>query len=381
MGIQRGKRRAIVVKANLTDRDPWLAKILDTLKRGGYEVTLLGWDRGGKFFGTRRNRAEAGYNEILLTLKAPWGARIIPFYPVWWCFVFYWLLKAPWDIAQAINLDCIVPSVLAAKLKRRPIVYQIFDFYADIIILPRWLRRAVIGFDKVFMRLADAVILANEFQEKEVNGIPNRNVVPIYNPPPDVFISVKPRGSVFTLFYAGVLYRFRMLNLDKVFKAIRDIDGVRLVIAGYGDMDEDIKEWVRQADGKAEFLGKISYEEVLEHTLASDLLFGLYSSKVPSQKYAASANKLSEAMMAHKPIIVTRDTAMAELVDRENCGLAVDPENTDEIRQAIIKLKENPDLCHRFGENGRRAYEQKYSREIMEKRQLDLYEKIFRERR
>jgi hypothetical protein len=68
MGIQRGKKRAIVVKANLTDRDPWLARILDTLKRGGYEVTLLGWDREGRFFGTRRNRTESGHNEILLTL-------------------------------------------------------------------------------------------------------------------------------------------------------------------------------------------------------------------------------------------------------------------------------------------------------------------------
>jgi glycosyltransferase involved in cell wall biosynthesis len=378
MGIQRGKKKAIVIKANLTDRDPWLAKIMDTLQRGGYAVTLLGWDRDVKPSGTLEKGTAPGYEEIALRMKAPWGTRVVLYYPIWWCFVFYQLLKTPWDIAQAINMDCIGPSWLAARLKRRPVVYQIFDFYVDIVALPGWLRRLVIATDKAFMRLANAVIITNEYQEKEINGIPNKTIVTIYNPPPDVFISEKPRGDVFTLFYAGVLYRLRMLNLDKVFKAIEGIDGVRLIIAGYGDMDEEIKEWVRQADGKAEFLGKISYEEVLQRTLASDLLFGLYSAKVRSQKYAASANKLSEAMMAHKPIIVTRDTAISDMVERENCGLAVDPENVAEIRQAIVRLKDDPDLYHRLGENGRRAYEQKYNRDIMEKRQLDLLDKLLK---
>jgi glycosyltransferase involved in cell wall biosynthesis len=379
MEIKGGKKRAVVVKANLIDRDPWLAKVLDTLRRGGYEVVLVGWDREGKL--PRTHRAD-GYGETILRFRAPWGPWIILFYPVWWGFVFYQLLKTKWDIAQAINLECIIPAIIAARLRRRPIVYQVYDFYADVFTLPSWLRRAIIGFDKIFMRLADAVIIANEFQEREINGIPNRNVVPIYNPPPDVLRTAKQRGNeVFTLFYAGVLYRFRLLNLDKVFQAINDIDGVKLVVAGYGDMDGDIAEWVRQADGKAEFLGRITYQEVLERTLAADLLFALYSANIPTQKYAASANKLSEAMMAQKPVIVTRDTAMAELVTREDCGLTVDPENVGEIRQAIMMLKNDPDLCRRLGANGRRAYEQKYSREIMEKRQLDLYEKIFRERK
>lgn len=382
MEIQRKKKRAIIIKSNLTDRDPWLAKVLDTVKRGGYEVVLLGWDRYGNAPETRPSEVEDNYREILLRLRAPWGIKIIPFYPIWWCFIFFWLMKTRWDIAQAINFECIIPAIVAAKLKRRPMIYQIYDIYADVMILPQWLRRIIVDIDKFYMRLANAVILANETQEREVNGIPNDNVVPIYNPPPDLFNKAKvQRNDVFTIFYAGVLYRFRRLHLDRVFQAIKDMDKVRLIIAGYGDMVEDIEEWVKQADGKAEFIGKISYDEVLERTLASDLLFALYSSDIPSVRYAPSCNKIMEAMMAHKPIIVTKDTAMADLVTEENFGFAVDPENVEEIRQAILKLKEDPELHHRLGENGRKAYEQKFNREIMEKRQLDLYEKILKERK
>jgi len=41
--------------------------------------------------------------------------------------------------------------------------------------------------------------------------------------------------------------------------------------------------------------------------------------------------KLFEAMMCSKPILVSKGTAMAELVDRENCGPAVDCRSVVEI--------------------------------------------------
>lgn len=372
------KKRVILIRSNLTDRDPWLAKEIDVLKGGDYEVILLGWDRYGQTAAPHPGGAEANYREMNLRLKAPWGIKILFFLPLWWCFVFIWLLKTKWDIAQAINFDSVMPAVLAARLKRKPIIYQIYDIYADTMALPLLLRKFFIKLEKTFMHLADAVILANEVQAKEVNGIPNSRAVTIYNPPPDFLKkSTPPANDKFTIFYAGVLYRVRQLNLDKVFQIIKDIDGVRLVIAGYGDMVEDIEQWVKQAGGKAEFLGKLSYTKVLERTVASDLLFALYSPSAPAVKHA-TCNKLLEAMMARKPIIVTGDTAMAYMVQQENCGIIVNPDNSDEIRQAIIKLKENPELCRRLGENGRRAYEQKYNMEIMAQSLLNLYETVGR---
>jgi glycosyltransferase involved in cell wall biosynthesis len=370
------KKRVALIRTNLVDRDPWLEKEIDTLQRGGYAVTLIAWDRERRKTPVQP-QAVSGYEEKLLRFKAPWGMGVLPLLPIWWVFEFFTLLKTKCDIVQAIDLDSIMPAEMAARLKRKPVIYQIYDIYVDRTAAPKAIRSIAIFFEKLFMRFATAVQLSNETQAQEVNGVPNKNVVAVYNPAPDYLKGKNPPvNEKFTLLYAGVLYRSRGANLDKVFQAIKDIDGVKLVVAGYGDMEDEIRKWVKEANGKAEFLGRLTYQQVLEQTIASDLLFGLYTVTTPTVKYAASANKLMEAMMAKKPILVTKDTAMADLVKKEDFGIAVDPENVNEIRQAILTLKNDPALYLRYAENARRAYERTYNREVMEKRLLGLYAKI-----
>lgn len=370
------KKRIILIKTNLLDRDPRLAKEIDTLSRGGYVVTLLCWDRDCKDSGSQKREIGAYYKEIRLKLRAPWGLKVVPFLPIWWCFEFFWLVVSTWDVAHAINFDCVIPAVIIGKFKRRPIIYEIFDVYADQVVLPRVLREIGVRAEKSLMCLATAIIVANEAQPKEIGGIPNSNVVGVYNSPPDLFKRLTVQGDdTFTIFFAGVLQRSRRANLDKVCQAIRDIGGARLIIAGYGDEVGDIKRWVKEAAGKAKFIGKISYAKVLEITMRSDLLFVLYDPIVLTTRYAG-CNKLFEAMMCHKPILVSKRTAMADIVEKENCGLAVDSSSVEEIQEAVVKLKEDPELYCRLGANGRRAYEKKYSWEIMEQRLIALYQQI-----
>jgi glycosyltransferase involved in cell wall biosynthesis len=370
------KKRVALIRTNLTDRDPWLEKEIDALQRGGYAVTLVAWDRECKKT-PMQPPAVSGYEEKLLKFRAPWGIKVLPLLPIWWVFLFFTLLKTRCDIIQAIDLDSIMPAEMAARLKGKPVIYQVYDIYVDRTAAPKVIRAIAIFWEKLFMRFATAVQLSNETQAKEVNGIPNKNVVAVYNPAPDYLKGKNPPANEkFTLLYAGVLYRSRGAHLDKVFQAIKDIDGVKLVIAGYGDMEDEVKKWVKDSNGKAVFLGRLTYQQVLEQTIASDLLFGLYTVTTPTVKYAASANKLMEAMMAKKPILVTRDTAMADLATTEDFGIAVDPENVSEIRQAILTLKNDTALYRRCAENARRAYERTYNPEVMEKRLLGLYAKI-----
>ena len=83
--------------------------------------------------------------------------------------------------------------------------------------------------------------------------------------------------------------------------------------------------------------------------------------------------KLFEAMMCGKPILVSKGAAMAESVDKENCHLAADCNSVEEIKQAIGKLKQNPELRGLLRADGRTVYEQEYSWQVMEQRLLSLY--------
>ena len=67
---------------------------------------------------------------------------------------------------------------------------------------------------------------------------------------------------------------------------------------------------------------------------------------------------------------------MADIVEKENVGLVVDSSNVEEITEAIIRLKENPELCQQLGASGRRAYEQRYNWETMKQRLLNLYHEV-----
>ena len=80
-----------------------------------------------------------------------------------------------------------------------------------------------------------------------------------------------------------------------------------------------------------------------------------------------------EAMWCSKPILVNGGTSTSEIVIKENCGLGVDAKDVRQIENAIIKLRDDPDLCLQLGNNAREAYVHRYSWDIMKGRLLKLY--------
>ena len=370
------KKRAILIKSNLLDRETRLPKEIKALTHRGYSVTFLGWNRDCKASISRLREAGDFHREIQLKLKAPCGSKVLPLIPIWWCFTFFWLMATKWDVAHATNFDSIVPTVIAGKLKRKPVIYEILDTYEDMIVLPKVVRYICIKIDKLFMRLVSSVILADKIQSEEFEGVPNSKVVVVYDSPPD--LSKKPvvtGNNRFTMFYAGRLTKSRRLNLDKIFEAIRCIDGVSIVFAGYGDLVEGIKKWSDEMPDKIQFIGEINHVEVLERSVGADLLFVLRDPLIPTNRYICGS-KLLEAMMCGRQILVNKGTSTANKVREENCGLVVDAKNVEEIRKAIIKLRDNPELCRELGANARKAYEERYSWEIMEQRLLALYREL-----
>jgi len=372
-------KKVVLIKATLLDLSARIPKEIKALTQEGYLVSVLGWARDSNPPVSCIEGAEKPYEEIRLKLRAPYGVTVLPLLPIWWFFVFFQLMLKKWDIAHAINLDSAIPTVIAGKLKRKPVVYEMLDIYEDQIVLPRILRTISIKLDKLFMRLASCVILADEMQAEEVGGVPNSKVVILYDSPPDILGSLEKtrrKENTFTLFFGGGLSSARALNLDKILTAIKDVEGVKIVITGYGDLAGEIKEWMHQMPDKIQFLGWINqYEEVVKRIINADLLFVPRDPTIPINKYTRGA-KFHEAMMCGKPILMNKGTAIATKVSQEKCGLVVDVNNTEEIKKAIVKLRDKPELCQELGANARKAYEQKYSWEIMEQRLVALYREV-----
>jgi glycosyltransferase involved in cell wall biosynthesis len=198
----------------------------------------------------------------------------------------------------------------------------------------------------------------------------------IYNSPPDRYSEFKSRrrhssflNSELTIFYGGILEKDR--GLLQIVEAVQRLDKVKLVVAGFGSMETKFVDAIMNKNN-IEYLGRISYEKVLERTFSSDCLIALYDPFVPNNVFA-SPNKLFEAMMCAKPIIVSKGTSMANVATREKCGFLVSYADVSGLSKLLTWLSRNQDMLERFGKNGRRAYEARYSWYFMTQRLLSLY--------
>lgn len=88
------------------------------------------------------------------------------------------------------------------------------------------------------------------------------------------------------------------------------------------------------------------------------------------------ATKVYEYMSMGLPVIITKYPFAEKMIQKYNFGIAVDPENIDEIASAIRFLIDNPDKAQKMGENGRRAVFEEFNWGIEEKKLLALYERI-----
>lgn len=370
------QKKVVLIKTGRLEDSIRLPKEIMALKKEGYTITLLCWDAQCKC--SKPEKSEE-YDEMQLRLKAPSGIKRLLLFPIWWSFVFVYLMLLKWDIVHAVDIDSIPPAIIAGKLKRKPIIYEMIDICEYELILPEWIRKIIVKIDKLFMMSVNGVIVVDEMQIVGLGGVPNSRVVTIYDSPP---INLLPNNGPayqndgkFTLFYVGMFFKSKRLHLDKVVEAIKDLENVNLVIAGYGDLVEEIREWAHQMPGKVEFIGRISYSDVFKIGAMADLMFVLRDPIILANKYTCGSTFLS-AMMLGKPVLATEGTSTADKVHKDNSGLVINSNNAEEIRVAIITLRDNPELCKELGSNAGKAYDQRYSWDIMERRLLDIYREL-----
>jgi glycosyltransferase involved in cell wall biosynthesis len=86
-------------------------------------------------------------------------------------------------------------------------------------------------------------------------------------------------------------------------------------------------------------------------------------------------NKQFEAMVCGRPIIITKGIYAAEMTEKLNCGLTAEY-NKESVKEAIIKLRDNSDLCEKFGRNAFNAAKKQYNWENEKKNLLKVYEEI-----
>lgn len=347
--------------------EPRLARQATTLARAGYEVHVILWDR------ERLHPKEEDWHGVHVRrhhLAAPEGrADLALRLPLWWSHILRTVLALRPQIVHAIDLDSGPPSLLAARVLGVPFVYEIFDFYAEMVTaeIPRALRRSLARWERSLSARADLIVLPDLLRKAQLGGIEGKRLVEIMNVPEDRTVESEP-PSQFVVFYGGMISKDRGLK-DLV--AACEAVGAKFVVAGHGPDAADLLQLVESSTA-CQYLGTIPYEEILRQTAASHVIPALYDPAVPNNRFAAP-NKVYEAMMLRRPVVVSDGIVVADLVREVGCGLVVPYGDRTALTAALERLRLSPAEREAMGSKGRAAFEAHYNWDRMRDRLLDAY--------
>lgn len=85
------------------------------------------------------------------------------------------------------------------------------------------------------------------------------------------------------------------------------------------------------------------------------------------------ATKVYEYMSMGLPVIISDYEYARNVIEKYKFGITIDPENVEEISEAINFLLSNPNISKEMGQAGRRAIREKFNWKIEEEKLLKLY--------
>jgi glycosyltransferase involved in cell wall biosynthesis len=174
--------------------------------------------------------------------------------------------------------------------------------------------------------------------------------------------------------YVGVIARIRG-NLENVEAMAYVNDNTSFKLAGMtyeDDFFEELKS--SQHWNRVEFVGKLNRKEV--KALLEESKIGLVTLHPTINYIDALPVKMFEYMLVGIPVIASDFPILQDIVNKEQCGLCVNPLEIKAIGEAVEYLVTHDEEARKMGERGKKAVLEKYNWAIEEKKLLQLYEEL-----
>lgn len=364
-----------------------IIRVLDALIDAGHEVVLLTSKRNNKKFKSFKSnpfyfkQMEIDNIEIPYTAKIGGGMNNLLALIIFQIKVFFWFLfnARKYDVIHAFDLDMGLPALLACKITKKEYVYHISDFYIDSREgIPLFLKKYVKKLEYQVINNSFSTIICTEERKEQIRGSKPKKLFVIHNSPirtndqnihlPDN--AFRHNEEYLLLTYVGTLSEKRFIRQSV--EVVKNLDGFRYNIAGLGPLEDELKKNIKNIKN-IRYLGKVPYDQALSLYSICDIMFAVYDPSVPNHKYSAP-NKVYEAMMFGKPIIVARGTGIDKLVEKEGIGIVIDY-NKEDFKRALNYFIREPDKIREMGERAQKVYH-KYSWDTMKKKFKNIYDDL-----
>lgn len=368
-------KRAVILRSTPIDPDPRASKTATWLSREGWEVCIVGWDR---YASLPVQAVAEGCKIVRVPLRAGFGKGLRLFLPLmrWQIALISVLyrLRHMYDFIHAADFDTILPALLMARLFRKRVVYDIYDFYADSRTMPVLFQKVVHTIEIWAAGKADAVVLVDESRRRQIRGARVKRLEIIYNSPEALALPpTSANDTGLRIAYVGILTPGR--SLLELLQVLRRHPEWHFDIAGFGHDESLIREAVRDLPN-VRYHGRISYTQALDLYAKAAVIIAIYNPSIPNHCFS-SPNKLFEAMMLGKPIIVARGSGVDEVVTRHRLGFAVTYGDLVELERALSQVASwQVETRTAFAWRAREVYDSNYSSRLMQERLGQLYQEL-----
>ena len=231
-------------------------------------------------------------------------------------------------------------------------------------------------YEKFAFKKFDALVGATPSITKKLAGI-NLNSFNINNYPILGELNISTSSDWGTklneVCYLGGITERR--GIKEVIASLVDSPNATLNLAGRfseKNIETEVKKWSAwEQVNQLGFIDRKQAAEVLARSKAGIVTFHNYPNHIDAQP-----NKMFEYMSAGLPIITSNFPMWKEVVEGNECGICVEPEDSKSIAKAINYIIDNPDEAKKMGENGLKAVNEKYNWAAEEKTLFNMYKEI-----
>lgn len=368
------KPRIVIIRGGEWNCTSAIPRVLDTLKQLGLDASILCWDKSGKL--PKREVVEGREVRRFRRYIPPRNVLLFLWWPIWWLWVIWHLIRGRYTAVHAMDIDTLIPSVIAKPFLGYKLIYDCRDGLGLILSnvrapVPQFFTMLEHVFspyaDGIFFPFGNISLCAPFFGRRARQMLP---VVRVLNVPmADAPVQYRtPTARPLRLNVSGYVSPVRgAFILAEAFKERSDV-----VIDIAGDiLYPEIQRQFEQMSNVT-LHGRVPYERAMELMDQADIISIYYDISL-AVAVNASPNKMFEAMMLGKPYLTADGCWMAEIAEQFGLGWSVPYGDVDALRRLVEKLNANPSLLVEAGQRGREVFGQHFTWPRQRENLLRLY--------
>jgi glycosyltransferase involved in cell wall biosynthesis len=333
------------------------------LQEMGYNITILSLDRTGS---KPDNESVNGWQILCYHHRYKSGNKLSFLWAwiCWWVWVFRKIRNERYDLVQASDLESIIPCVLARKICKFALVFDVRDPWGMNQANPNsFLMRAFKAMERWAAARVDGIVLSQGMLDRtgvyfgrkvcklipsvQVLNVPGRDIAGQYCPPNLDGIHINFSGHISYLRNAQAIIDLATAKPEVQVDVVGEI------------RDEKLRSSLEILDN-IKLYGRVPLNQAMELLQQANLVSVMYDTSTEAA-VVSSANKMFEAMMMSRPYVASKGGFPGIIAERYGLGWAVPYGSSQALIDLVSELLAHLEKIELAARKGREVYRDNFT--------------------